>query len=91
MFLGACSTHHSGIAAQPVLLEHTEIYKGKLPAAQTGCGWIVVNESSATKFLGLTLDSYVRQFDDSLFYCCPGEANPNPVCYQAKWLQRSGR
>ncbi len=88
LFLGACSTHHSGITAQPVALENTAIYKDKLPIAQTGCGWVVVNETSVTKFIGLTIDSYVRQFDDALFYCCPGETMPDPVCHQARWRER---
>ena len=48
------------------------------------CGWVVVNETETTKFLGLTLDSYVRHYDESLFYCCPGEATL-PSRRQAAW------
>jgi len=47
------------------------------------CGWVEVSEERKQLF-----SSIVRQFDDSLFYCCPGDDGKTPECREAKWMQR---
>ena len=58
------------------------------PAPQTGCGWVTVDETYSTKFLGLKLGSTSRQYNKSLYYCCPGESQPEPICYQTQWVSK---
>jgi hypothetical protein len=52
------------------------------------CTWVVVGEVRTTKFFGLTLAVRSRQFEESLFLCCPGGREPDPVCYQSDWRRR---
>jgi len=55
----------------------------------SGCGWVGVDQVVSTTVLGLIpISSTVRQFDEALFYCCPGSEFNEPVCYQAEWLER---
>ncbi len=60
-----------------------------IAAPQAGCGWVAVDETVRVKFFGLVVSQDVRQFERSLFYCCPGETEPEPRCYQADWYHRS--
>jgi hypothetical protein len=68
--------------------ESEDVLHAALPEQQIGCGWVVVEETVTTKVLGLTVKRDERQFERQLFYCCPGETNPDPQCYQAEWLYR---
>lgn len=61
--------------------------KDAVPAT---CGWATVSETTTKKFLGLPLGTSVRQFDDALFLCCPGEDNAKPICREAKWMALEG-
>jgi len=88
LFVMGCSTHQSVLRSSPLGPATAEgeeaVTKGPVEA---DCGWVVVDEVMKTKFLGLTLSSYVRQFNDALFYCCPGESKA-PACLQADWTMR---
>jgi len=58
------------------------------PVEQVGCGWTIVDESLETKFLMLDLGKTTRQYNKSLYYCCPGKSNPEPICYQSQWVSK---
>ena len=90
--LMGCSTRSSSFAPLPVVdKENVPMHQEGLPKAQNGCGWVVVNEKTITHVLGIRLKTDVRQFERSLFYCCPGDNKPNPKCYQADWFYRSDK
>ena len=55
---------------------------------QNHCGWVTVDESKSITFLGLPLSTETRQFNDALFFCCPGDDGKNPVCYESNWKGR---
>ena len=81
--LSGCVAHSSGFSTMK--LDAPEF---QLPSKQNGCGWMVVEEEIETKLLMLSLGRKARQFNKALFYCCPGESGPDPVCYETKWLER---
>ncbi len=56
--------------------------------ADPTCDWVEVNETKGMKLLMLPLGGSTRQFDDSLFLCCASPDGHEPVCREAKWLQR---
>jgi hypothetical protein len=89
LFAMGCSTHQSVLRSNPLgpVTTDGEAAAPKGPV-EADCGWVVVDEVMKTKFLGLTLSSYVRQFNDALFYCCPGESK-TPACQQADWTMRA--
>ena len=90
LFVGGCAVRSSSFAPLAVMAEgDVEIHQAGLPKAQIGCGWVTVDEKVVTKFFGLPISTNVRQFERALFYCCPGESDPDPRCYQADWFYRS--
>ena len=46
------------------------------------CGWVQVSETQKVLFT-----TTVRQFDDALFYCCPGEDGKMPECRETEWIE----
>jgi len=55
------------------------------------CGWVEVNKTITTtnKSITTTVSENSLPFSDRLYYCCFENGNvKNPVCYQAKWLNR---
>ncbi len=86
-----CAVRSSSFSPLPVVVaENVPLHSAGLPESQVGCGWVVVQEKTVTRFMGMPLGSDVRQFEKSLFYCCPGESTPDPRCYQAVWYARGG-
>jgi hypothetical protein len=83
LFSTGCYSRSSAITPTPLGASRSGD-KAQKQTLEEDCGWVVVNETETTKFLGITLDSYVRQYDESLFYCCPGEGDL-PSCRQAEW------
>ena len=78
-----CSTHKSKLKNHKL---DTPPYE--LPSQQSGCGWVTVDETMSTKFLMLNLGTTSRQYNKSLYYCCPGESKPEPICYQTQWVKK---
>ena len=70
---------------EPVTPANAAAYDGGLPAAQAGCGWVAVDDVKTLKILGIPLREEPRQFSRQLYYCCPGENEPQPTCYRAIW------
>ena len=90
--LSGCVVRNSSFAPLPVVAgENVEMHQAGLPKAQNGCGWVVVSEQKTTKVRFVPVNTAARQFERALFYCCPGDAEPNPKCYQADWFYRSGK
>ena len=90
--LVGCTVRSSSFAPLPVVAEeNVSMHNTGLPQAQNGCGWVVVHEKQTMHFFGLPLKTDVRQFERALFYCCPGESNPDPKCYQADWFYRGDK
>ena len=90
--LMGCSTRSSSFSPLPVVAEeNVPMHQSGLPQEQNGCGWVVVDEKHITQLFGLRIKTNVRQFERSLFYCCPGETGPDPKCYQADWFYRSDK
>ena len=88
--LEGCMARSSSFAPLPVVVaENVPLHQEGLPEPQNGCGWVVVNERKVTHFLGIRLNTEVRHFERALFYCCPGDEDPDPRCYQADWFYRS--
>ena len=84
-----CAARHSGFAPLEVVGEGAvAMHKDGLPKAQNGCGWVTVSDKEVTSIFGITIQSKVRQFERSLFYCCPGDVKVDPRCYQADWFFR---
>lgn len=82
-FLSGCVAHSSGYTALKL-----ETAAFEVPSQQKGCGWMSVEEEIETKILMLSMGKKARQFNKSLFYCCPGTSGPEPVCYETQWLER---
>ena len=90
--VGCGSARHSGLAPLEIVGAGAgAMHKDGLPKEQIGCGWVTVGETEVSKIFGITLQSKVRQFDRSLFYCCPGDDKINPGCYQADWFFRDNK
>ena len=87
-----CAVRQTAFSPIPIVPEsNVSLHENGLPAEQNGCGWVVVEEENSTKLFGLTLNKSVRHFERALFYCCPGESDPDPKCYQADWYYRDGK
>ncbi len=85
-----CTSRVSSYVPIPVVPpENSYKWEAGLPAEQAGCGWVAVDETVRTRLFGLTLKQDSRQFERSLFYCCPGATDPDPRCYQTDWFHRS--
>ena len=86
-----CAVRSSSFSPLPVVIdENVQMHSEGLPDSQIGCGWVVVQEKTVTRLFGVPLSTDERQFEESLFYCCPGTADPDPRCYQAIWYARQG-
>ena len=83
-FSTGCVSHNSSIRSMPLSAAPVGAVDAAVAPVEADCGWVVVTESEVGKVLGITVSNYVRPFDDSLYYCCPGEAN-TPICKQAVW------
>ena len=79
----SCTTHKSKISNHKL-----EAAPHEVPVQQAGCGWVTVDESLSAKFLMLKLGGTTRQYNKSLYYCCPGHRNPEPICYQTQWVSK---
>ena len=55
---------------------------------QNHCGWVTVDETQSMTFLGPTLATETRQFNEALFFCCPGDDGKNPECRESDWKVR---
>ena len=78
-----CTTHNSKIKTFKLDIEAYET-----PVEQVGCGWTIVDETYKTKIFGLKVSSTPRQYNKSLYYCCPGKTDPEPICYQTQWVSK---
>ena len=78
-----CTTHKSSI-------NNITVNPGEFtaPVQQQGCGWVTVDEEFATGILMLKFGATSRQYNKSLYYCCPGANNPEPICYQSQWVSK---
>ena len=83
LLMVACTSHNSKI-------DNFKVNQGEftVPVQQEGCGWILVDETFATQFLGFKMGATSRQYNKSLYYCCPGDSNPEPICYQSQWVSK---
>ena len=87
-----CVVRNSSFAPLPVVAgENVSMHQAGLPKAQNGCGWVVVSEEKTTKLFFVPVNTEARQFERALFYCCPGDTEPDPKCYQADWFYRSDK
>ena len=81
ILLSGCATHTTKLKTF-----NLDIDKYSPPVEQTGCGWMLVDEKSKVKFAGITINKSERQFDKTLYYCCPGANEADPICYQTQWV-----
>ena len=59
--------------------------EGSTADSLASCTWVVVDEETTLKAFGIPLKSELREYDTSLYYCCPGKEGRAPVCFQAVW------
>ena len=59
--------------------------EGSTTDTLASCTWVVVDEETTLKAVGIPLKSELREYDTSLYSCCPGEGGRAPVCFQAVW------
>lgn len=90
LLTSGCAVRTSSISAMPVIdAEVADLHSAGLPESHIGCGWVYAQESAHTKLFMMTLGTRSLSYDQSLFYCCPGEEEPDPKCYQAMWYGKA--
>ena len=86
--LGACTAHKSSFS--PIAVTGVPVPGAAEGVIPEECGWVAVSEGKKESLGPLTLSSSVRQFDSSLFLCCPGKAANAPECTEATWVFNGG-